>query len=1197
MLSGKLQEIYKIYDQYSNIQPSFLELEAKFGYYSGRNFTSSVPYVHYERLLNVLRNLPQASSEITQESSVSHAGDIRRIISQTDDGELITWQRKTKLKEIELPDYDVRITANKEDTLLPDQIPKDFKPVIIRDRTRRSFNLNDNMIRIDLTEVMIKDSDKVIRPRYEIEVEFLSTKDNLSVFSEYVDKVFKWLRGTNLIYTNDIKNKLIDDTTKILGGSRSDMIDKDVFVEARNIKYRDLVYGGIVGNKSLLDPNVLTTKVNNGTNYMITFKADGLRKMLIIHSTGIWLVYPPFEFNLVVDMSLKIPQLDKLLTGFNGTILDGELVDPKTPKNIAYWYLGFDCLAFKGSSGIQSRSYRERQQIVLALAGAMKTQFLTIDTKDTKEITSPSDFFRLVNEFLNKREQLEYNEDGLMFIPIDVIYNPRSQKYPLKDRSLVKIPDTCKWKEATDITIDFAIKWIDNGRLELYSYDDTKNEMVPFHGDVINPLTSDMIDYKNPLTLNKPTNLVVEYEWVKGILRPRRIRYDKAGPNRLSIALDDWEDIRNPITEQDIRGNTLVMTFAYHNRIKKNLYNLIPKGSNILDIGSGRGGDVAKWSKLRRIVAVEPNKDNAKELVSRLNTFNMKDRVRVLETGGEDTVTITNSVREFIPDGKVDVVTLMLSMSFFWASDSHLDALIRTIVANLKPGGMIVFLTINGDVIEQIFEPPLGGNKITEKTISTAKIHLYPRQDPPFGRPLDFILPNTIVGNQREYIVKINDFTNRLNTYGIVNREIHRAEEEKLLSDNNLLFSSMFSYGHYVNDDQQALIQNIPVSNISLPSLPSPTSIPSLKPSVPSLPSLPSVPSLKPSVSSVPSLNPSLNPSVPSLNLSVPSVPSLNLSVPSVPSLNLLSVPSLNPSVPSVPSVPSLNPSVQIKKITDNTQLPALSVKYLGDNGKILEGPAVNDDTYAPLKCTWYDKLVRIATIGDGSCFIHAILKAYYKNYQENNSAIYRINTAAQVRRDLAVILGDEDRLYPGHIYWETAGNGAFPRMVMQQIKDENLVGELGIDYSINGLQRLFNSYSWLGDEVYAFISNVIGVNIYILRATQLDLYPHYNTYRPNRKSIVVIGNTYHYEVVGVDKQEGFQTIFYDEDPFMKELRKVFIGTTNYNNKYDPDQGFYQDALEIFTTKEGVVIPTIIDEIFSEKDPFRIMINRLRMKL
>lgn len=1278
MLSRKIHEIRAIFDQNPTLvrnptlppQKRVLELEAKYGFYSEKGFNSTVPYIHYERLLTRLRELLGPESETIQESQVAQSGNIRRITTTNvgDVPETVVWQRKQRLhRDIELEEYDIRVSANVEEELFPSDIPTNFIPEVIRDRTRHSFMLNRlitaglteeelearRLVRIDLTEVLMRGEDNVIRPRYEVEVEYLGTVQDLNEFSAQVEYVFKLLRGTNLIYTNAIKNQLIQDTVKILGGARTTMIDKSVLVEARNIKRRDLVYGGIVGNDKINDDKVLAAPrrpdgPRSGTNYMITFKADGLRKMLIIHSTGIWLVYPPFEFNLALNTTLNVPQLDRLLATFNGTVFDGELVVPRegVVKNIAYWYLVFDCLAFRGNAGIQRQPYTERQKIVTAIAGAIKTPILTIDTKDTEEIKSPDDFFRLVRQFLDKRDALEYDEDGLIFVPIDTHYNPMSQRYPLQDRSLTRIPDVGKWKEGADITIDFALRWLPGGLLELHVYDEETEETVPFHGDIINPLTPDMIDHTNEMTKDKPTKSVFEYEWVplptegeefrrRGMLRPRRPRPEKSGPNRLSIALDDWEDIMNPITEEDISGENLSMVFSYHNRIKRGLYGILTQnpdfnprikgskryiGANILDIGSGRGGDVSRWNRLTDrdnptttgfVVAVEPNDNNRTELVRRVEAFALQEKVSIIPTGGEDTVAITEAVRQHIPGGKVDAVTLMLSMSFLWASDAHLDALVRTIVTNLKPGGKVVFLTIDGEVIQQLFEPALGGPHVTDLTISEARLHLYPRfPQPHFGRPLDFILPDTIVGDQREYLVHLQDFTLRLAAHGINPYEMHRAEGEKLLSDDSALFSSMYSFGYYINDDKIALIQYEQAirspTNIILPVVPVPTKSPTIEMD-PNLVSPPITTTRIPSPTPIPS--PRLQVPLPSPQVLPPSprspgtmiTPIIAPTVPvpqvNIPPLGLRLVPPLIP----IPSVPTAKPN---KFQIEHNQLRWLVVSYTGRGGAIVQGPARNDDTYAPLTCKWYRDLVRIATIGDGSCFIHAVLKAFYRTYQENNGARYRLQLAAKVRRDLAVALGLENPQYPGRTYWETSARGSFPRMVMQQINDEELIRDLNVDYSLAGLQRLFNSTSQLGDEVYTFVADALNIDIYVLRATREDLYPHYHTRRPGilRNGIVVIGNMYHYEVLAVNTPDGFQTVFPPDDPFLAALTELFVGDGDFNDivnavPYDPDNAFVADFVEAFTTAEGLNVPANITEIFPETDPFRIALTRLMPRI
>lgn len=1102
-----------------------LELEAKFGFYTPDNkFVSDVPYIHYERLMKHMSALPNVVKDAPQISQVTQMGTTRRIaITGVDEApDEIIWQDKSNLQNFDLQDYDIRVSLNRE---IPVPEVKPFNPTSLRDRVRTTFHLENDLLNLDMTEVSSIINSKR-QSKYEVELEFRGDVNQIQVFIVYVENIFKWLHGSNLLYTVNNKNAMLRDIGPMLGSTRQNTIDRELLTQARNIKPRDLVYGGIVGNTSIRKDlqNVLTAN-KTGTSYALTYKADGLRKLLIIHKTGIWLVYPPYEYNLVMDVTTKAAQLDLLLNKFSGTVLDGEQVES---KKSSHRYVAFDCLALQGNSGVQRSSYLERLKIPTSLSRVLQTNVLSVDIKKTVELKTPEDFFSNVNSFLNEKDKLDYPEDGLMFIPIDVIYNPHSDDLPLKDRVLTHVPDTCKWKPVGDITIDFVLKRIPGNKIELYSYDKVSKQNVPFHGDQINPLTPDMIAYDDPMLIGVDPKQVVEFEWRNDKFYPRKLRTDKLVPNDIQVALDDWKDIMDPVTEEYIRGQNLNMSFAYHNRIKRDLYKQIPIGSSILDIGSGRGGDINKWIPLNnKIVAVEPNAENREEFLRRLKIYNMENRVRLVPTGGEDTVAISKAVKEFIPGGKVDVVTLMLSMSFFWASESHLEALIQTIVNNIKPGGSIYFLTIDGDALEQKVD--------TDLILGPLKIHLYPKSSPPFGRPVDFILPGTIVGEQREYVVHLQDFLERLQKYGFSQTSREVANKEPLLSQINKEYTSLYSYGSYKNTNN--LLPKTEIKqNIVLPQIPAPISL-------------------------------------------------------TKPEMNVVQLPVITPvEIPVIPVAP--------KPILNN-QLPALHVKYTGRGGHVLAGPAINDDTYEPLKCTWYNNLVRIATIGEGSCFIHAIEKAFDKHYQENNGAKFRINRVANLRRDLGLLLAREDPNYPGHMFWSTAARGSFPRMVMQEITQEDLIQELNVDYSLSGLQRLFNSNTWLGDEVYTFIANVLGIDIYVLRATAEDLFPHSHTHKPgvNKPSIVVIGNTYHYEVLALDNGTEFQTVFSEQDDFLQKLRNLFIGD-NFQDilvdtPFDPDATFVEDFVQIFMTPDGLRIPPEINEIFPDVDPFITTMNRL----
>lgn len=1218
MLSGTIHNIRRSLSTRptSTAQQSY-ELEAKFGRYipgPKAQFNSSIPYVYFERLLNAVKQLPLVTAQTTEISTVN-IGDqnnrnIRQVITTVagdDSSEKVVWQRKTNIEHFEIPEYDIRISANLEEIV---DAPVNFVIKTIRERTRYSFTLGDKLMRLDLTEVIMTDDNKIARPTYEAELEFLGTIDDLPAFEREIEVIYKLLRGTRSLYTTTIREQVTADVGAVLGSK-----DRGVLVEARNLKKRDVVYGGIVGNNHVKESTVLaepprTNRRKGGTAYAVTYKADGLRKMLVIHRSGIWLIYPPYEFNLVIDINQANDRLTTIIKVFHGTVLDGELVTPLVSKPTAYYYLAFDCLSspisnprsrsaddkFIPSRGVQSKPYFERRKVVEGIAEILKNTSIIVDTKETYELDTPEKFFTVLDMMLVKRDKLDYQEDGLIFLPIDAIYNPLSQRFPLDERRLTQIPDVVKLKEVKDITIDFAIKWIDGNRIELMSYDKISNSMVAFRGSNINPVTPDMIDSTSPILFVNgaplPSGSIVEYEWTGELFRPRKWRPDKQHSNSLEIALDNWEDIKNPISYEFILGQTLGMAYEYHKRIKRALYESLTmvdgkrRGINILDIGSGRGGDVVRWQRLRQgnetgfVVAVEPNVDNREDLKERLTTLEMNQRVHVVPTGGEDTVAITQTVQQFIPGGKVDAITLMLSLSFFWATSSHLDALVRTIVTNLKPGGTIVFLTIDGDTVEQLFEPAFSPqDHVTDKKIAEAELHLHKKSVPPYGRALDINLPGTIVGQQREYLVHLNDLTTRLAAYGFELEELHRAEGEKLLSENNRLYSSLFSFGVYNNVNAELLNEaqrTLPVTNIIL------TAPEILEPDVNETMNLPTVPPISP-VRTAATIAPVIN--------------TVDIPTPTLPVIEPVIVPQVRPAIIKL-LVPTTNKPNKLQ--IDMNQLRWLSVTHITKGGLIIQGPAIGDDTYAPLRATWHNNLVRIATIGDGNCFVHAVLKGFYRKYQDNNDAKYRLDLSSVVRRDLGSMLSVDNPAYPGRSYWMTAAYGAFPRMVMQQITDEELVRDVNLDYSMNGLQRLFNSTVQLGDEVYSYIADVLGVDIYILRATTEDLYPHLHTHRPGRDRpiVVIVGNTYHYELVALDTVNGFQTVFMPGDPFIAILTERFVGDRDLNDIYnmrtfDPDEEFVKNAIDAFGGPDKFQTPDNLLEIFTEEDDFMLNYNRL----
>jgi len=1240
------------------------ELEAKFTLFDGKKSVSRVTHLHYLRLIEILDNDIDYDKKIEKSDVKYYKDKIREIIIN----EKSTYEQKIQMgNNIDIYEYNIRISLNKEKSINP----KNYKLIsegFTRGRTRNSYISKSQQITIDITEVTEK-IDKDIKIKYEVEIEYYGLKSKIQVFFDEIEKIFKLMKATENIYPNSVKDKLDSDISLLLKlkpettlrytEKEKGRISPTTLVKARNIKYRDLVYEGIVGNNSVRNDNVLVDKREKGTDYYITYKADGIRKYLIIHDTGIWLVYPREEYNLVIPSSNK--KYSNFINNYKDSVFDTELVIPKiNENNIKYFVLAFDCLSFQGKT-VENKSYIDRLEsceIISNQLNNIKGIILDVNVKESYKLPeNPKLFFPLIKDLYNNRTTLNYNDDGFIFTPNNVIYNPRSQtikfkvsngylyvlnkgredkfevlnypkdsnvefladinnkiieyswdgkklspikeakkeqaddetsvfknwdnaspsrptiinfkveneylyvlgrnkKYvkfmgksnnklnyprdsnvefsynfnsgvveyswngrkltPIKksdskaddkvkalkiwnditspdvayNKSLINTPDVCKWKHPKDLTIDFLIQIKANEdasrRLELYVFDGSAP--VIFTGTERYPLLPENIRMKGPkLTIDEinHSNKIIEFEWVKEndkiILQPRKYRSDKTNPNQKIVAEDVWEDIMDPIFIEDLVGDTPELAIKYHNDIKKKLYKDLSEKYNgnfdLLDIGSGRGGDIGKWKGFNgNIIAVEPYKPNRDQFIERLEKSGIENRVTIVPLGGEQTVEITEAVKN-----KVDVVTLMLSMSFFWSSDKHLDALVRTIVTNLKPGGEIIFLTIDGDSLEEVFK------NNDEKIIAGARIHLYPEIGPQWGRPVDFELPGSIIeeGGQREYAVHIEVLTRKLSKFGFVLTKLSKAiQPNLLLSEQQLLYTRMYSYGSYVNIDDSKLEEFD--SDIKLPIVP------------------------------------------------------------------------------------------------DVSKILKIPIKEL-----FITNSGLYDDTYAPVKSEFKGKIVRIATIGGENTFMHAILKCFHEKYQNDGDYNFRINLVNNVRRELITILSDLE--YTDYTYWQTVNDEMYPRLMMKQIANQDYT----LDYSLQGLTELLNSKKYLDIGIFDFIAEIFNINVYIVKITENDIeYVTNAICKLGRPNLVISGNKNHFEIVAIDVNGSFQTNFDDNDEFIKYLELRSPKNKTYNESFDPDETFINDFINIFTTYGIFTFP---DEIYDmdPNDPFRKLLDPL----
>nr|WIL04503.1 hypothetical protein Cduv_23 [Cedratvirus duvanny] len=759
------------------------EVEFRFGTFNreGR-YTGGISRRSYDRFMKSLSRAPFEDEE--SEDFIYSSVRKRVVLATQDKPEKTTWISKDRLYSYQSEDYPFRLSISREKEL-PEI--KNFSYTLLRRKHRRSFFIYSGNFRVDLTRV--EEVSDNVRTTFEVELEVLSASFADEQLRNVLTLLMTTLLDTNFIYTETIKASILSIVNKVLGGGGGSGVDPGLLMQSRNLKLEDMVWGGLVGNPS--------------TSYSVTHKADGIRKLLVFATTGTWLIMPPNEVNLIT------PEVD---SGLVGTILDGEEI-PKENRtgplpDTKYWYMAFDCLSYAYPTSsvrfdvtVQRKTLNERLQACQIVADRNKSTLLYVNSKTFYNFNSPETFYKRMREMFSEQAGLGYKQDGFIFTPLNVPYNPRSDKFPLRERVLTRIPDNCKWKPPSQLTIDLAVRWIstpEGRRVEVLTSENRK--YVPFTGTRRHPLKEVVVNQ----VLDVGTNTIIEFRAGEGKLVPIRVR-EKLHPNRKEVALDVWKDAHEPLTKETLEGDNFVLVRRYHNRIKRDLLDSLEEGSSLLDLGSGKGADISKWRKLKTVFAVEPFVKHIEEMVSRLlgmgylpmggeeNVFLSPDKYRtvyILQNYAQDTDEIANFV--LAHGGQVDAVSSLLSTTFFWESQDILSRVVQTIKRSMKDDGTFLYLTIDGNAVLQTFEPEDG---IALKQLDLGRNSMFitdvqeDRNAPSRGKRLTLNFPDMIIDGQTEPLVFLEDIMGELTL------DTRRADKEKFLTPEEAIFTNLYSYG------------------------------------------------------------------------------------------------------------------------------------------------------------------------------------------------------------------------------------------------------------------------------------------------------------------------------------------------------------------------------------------------------------------
>lgn len=809
-----LQQIQNTLDTVNPGTNENIELEVRFGRFTfGQTFVSGVTRRVFIRLRDQFTSLIP-NFVYTHSKDQSYQDINERFTTIYDHNGMPTQTFKTtkrRINNFDIPEYSFRISISVEQN---DQTSQpQTQPIYIREKKRWSFELLKRKFRIDLTEVTTyrpeNQNPRLAETIYEAEVEVLDRSD-LNQFNSVIFSTLRNLQGSLIVYRADEKRNLISRVNTLLGGlgTRTNSVNLDAIIQPRNLKIRDMVVGGIVPS------------TNKSIRYTVTIKPDGVRRLLVIDQLGMYLVYADEVNKLLGENSVK------RLQSWHGTIFECELI-PKanlTPEADAkyrtalIYVLIYDVLAVAGQQTVRNSDYFQRIEFAQKFLGAVQdlTRYI-FELKEFHQFQTVPQFYQMTRQVL--LGTYPFMTDGLIFTPDNYRYDTSVNSMRIRDRKLNRQPDVLKWKPPNQLTIDFAIRHIlsANGNyIELLSSEE--NMLVPFNGIRFNPQTDILIDDQ---LRNAPNETVFEFRWdtenvdageeSRGKFVVVRPRYDKPFPNRLEVALDVWEDIHSPIDQATISGEKFSLVFRYHNRIKWNLFNTVrdslPNVSTrtLLDIGSGRGGDVRKWfdAGFTHIICVEPNDENRTELARRINAAN-EERAKknrpivkshIIATVGQDYKRIIQEVRTFAPGGFVDAISYMLSLSFFFDRPESTYSILHIVHNTLKRGGYFIALTIDGRYVLEYFNNPR--NYIEINGVKKAQMDLIDFQLVPTGGfPKVFVnIPNSIVQNQTEYLTNVPELQKLLEQtpIGMALISEHRANQEMFLLPEEIQYSQLFT--------------------------------------------------------------------------------------------------------------------------------------------------------------------------------------------------------------------------------------------------------------------------------------------------------------------------------------------------------------------------------------------------------------------
>lgn len=527
-----------------------------------------------DRNLEVLKKIPNVTLEdITKNDTLDFYNGNRRMRFGFD-GNLIDTIEKQRIDNIDMNDWNLRVTFSAEKKTQPFEfsdlvrVKKTRKFVLKYKTTTVSVDVSDvvtisKQIRTSEPITTLVDQASLIASERDVEIELLQGSNWRVEFEAVVYAICKAIMGTMATITFKERTDL------------NRIINKYLFAkEFGFVKFRPN------------QPVPLTLQeVQAGAmsrKHSVSLKYDGVRKLLfgINLDNKIYFGYASPSIN-VISIAKSSDYRN-----FYDFLLDGELVE----YNELSVYCAFDIMIYgKGlvnydlydvdNKGTGSRLLYLKE-LFKYLGGLAKfkdqsdpTNVKTVYGLPGLSLVLVKKLHRIPNPYNIKsladaitsiyddkvllpgiNKPVKFNDDGLIFTPVDRNY----------------FGIVYKWKPAEKMTNDFYI--MKDGTLGMQSVG-----IIPFVGSEKYPI-------KEQKTNEQPGR-IGEFLWKNDKFVLERWRDDKTSPNSVKTATSNWDLIMEPLELDVILERSTVLMNMYHKSVKDGLVSFI-KGKGIDTIGT-----------------------------------------------------------------------------------------------------------------------------------------------------------------------------------------------------------------------------------------------------------------------------------------------------------------------------------------------------------------------------------------------------------------------------------------------------------------------------------------------------------------------------------------------------------------------------------------------------------------------------------